>query len=105
MPSAPCPAAGHMISAGNDLLDQFRFAQALQSGRGENDGVVFALFEFAQARIDVAAQGMNIEIGTDRLELRLAAQAGRAHARALRQVLQSRIKLRSRRRRAGLGVP
>jgi hypothetical protein len=53
------------------------------------------LFEFAQARIDVAAQGMNVEIGADGLQLRLAAQAGRAHARALRQVFDFRIKPRA----------
>ena len=39
----------------DDLPDQLRFAQTLQAGRGKNDGVVFSLFEFAQARVDVSA--------------------------------------------------
>src|SRR5579863_2208115 len=77
--------------SGNNLLDQLRFAQALESGRGQNDSVVFALFELSQARVDVAAQGMNIEIGADGLELSLPAQAGRAYARALGQLLETRI--------------
>src|ERR1039458_1211859 len=74
---------------GNDLLDQLRFAQALQPGRSQDDGIVFALFEFAQPRIDVAPQGMNVAIGADGLQLRLAAQAGRSHARALWQVFNT----------------
>ena len=82
---------------GNDLFDQFRLAQALQSGRGEDDGVVFSLLEFAQARVDIAAQRMNVEIGADGLELRLAPQAGCADARALRQFLKARIVARAER--------
>src|ERR1700688_1745758 len=72
---------------GDDLLDQLSFAQAIQPGRGQDDGVIFALFEFAQARIDVAAQRMNVEIGADSFELSLAAQAGCAYTRSLRQVV------------------
>src|SRR5271165_7030047 len=80
---------------GNDLLDQFRLAQAPQTGKSKDDGVVFALLELAQACVDVATQGMNIKIGADGFELRLAAQAGGAHKRALRQVFDSRIKPRA----------
>ncbi len=80
---------------GDDLLDQFRFAEALQAGRGENDGVVFSLLELAQAGVDVAAQGMNVEIGADGFELRLAAQAGGTDARALRQVFNLRVVARA----------
>src|SRR5258708_36119376 len=65
---------------GDDLLDEFGFSQTLQPSRGEDDGIVFALLEFAQAGVDVAAQGMNVEIGADGFELSLAAQAGGAHA-------------------------
>src|SRR5579863_3985358 len=75
---------------GDDLFDQFGSTQALQAGGGQDDGVVFALLEFAQAGVDVAAQGMNVEIGADGLELRLAAQAGGADARALGQVFDIR---------------
>src|SRR5579859_7002483 len=55
---------------GDDLLDQLRFAEAFESGGGEDDGVVFSLLEFAEARVDVAAQRMNVEIGADGFELR-----------------------------------
>ena len=80
---------------GDDLFDEFRLAKAFQSGRGEDDGVVFSLLEFAQAGIDVAAQGMNVEVGADGLELRLSAQAGGADARALGQFLKARIVARA----------
>ena len=53
------------------------------------------MLEFAQARIDVAAQGMNVEVGADGLELRLSAEAGGADARALRQFLKARIVARA----------
>ena len=32
---------------GDDLPYQFCFPEALQSGRGEDDGIVFALLEFS----------------------------------------------------------
>src|ERR1035438_2349045 len=79
----------------NDLLDQFGLAEAFQSGEGENDGVIFSLFEFAQAGVDVAAQRMNVEIGADGFELCLAAQAGGAYARAVRQFLKACIVARA----------
>ena len=79
----------------NDLLDQFGLAEALQSGEGEDDGVIFSLFELAQASVDVAAQRMDVEIGADGLELRLAPQARGADARALGQFLKARILTRA----------
>ena len=80
---------------GNNLFDELRLAEAIQSGRGEDDGVVFSLLEFAQAGVDVAAQRMNVEVGADGFELRLAAQAGGADARALGQFLKARIVTRA----------
>ena len=77
------------------MLDQFSFAEALEASRGEDDGVVFSLLELAQAGIDVAAQGVYVEIGTNHLELRLATQARRADARFLRQFLKTRIVARA----------
>ena len=70
----------------NDLFYQFGLAQALQARGGKDDGVVFALFQFAQAGVDIAAQGMNVEVGADGFQLCLAAQAGSPDARLLRQV-------------------
>src|SRR5579863_10285647 len=80
---------------GDDLFDQFGSTQALQAGGGQDDGVVFALLEFAQAGVDVAAQGMNVEVGADSFELRLTAQAAGADARTLRQFLKTRIVARA----------
>ncbi len=60
MPSAPCPAAGHMNLGRDYFADELRLAQAVQSRRGEDDGVVLAGFELAQAGIHVAAQRMNV---------------------------------------------
>ncbi len=81
----------------NDLPNKFRLAQAVQPGCCENDRVVFSLLEFAQPRVDVATQGMNIEIGTHGLQLRLPPQAGRSNARRLRQFLKARILARAER--------
>src|SRR5258706_9737686 len=50
---------------GNNLLHEFGLAQALQSGRSENDGVVFSLLEFAEADGRGTPQRINFEIGAD----------------------------------------
>ena len=39
----------------NDLLDRFCLAKSLQSGRSEDDRVVFSLLELAKTCIDVPA--------------------------------------------------
>ncbi len=77
----------------NNLRAQFltnarRETQALETGAGENDGVVFALIELGQARIHVTAQIAHHQVGPPRAQLALAAQTGRADARALRQVVE-----------------
>src|SRR5271157_703941 len=61
-------------------------AEAVETCFGENDGVVFAAFDFAEARIHVAAQFANIEIRAVMAQLRLAAEAAGADARALLEV-------------------
>ncbi len=61
----------------DDLLDQLCLTQPLQPCRSQNDGIVFALFKLAQARVDIAAQRMNIEIGTNRFQLRLPPKTSR----------------------------
>ncbi len=60
IPSAPCPAAGVMISAGDHLPHKLRLAEAVQAGRSQNDGVVVSGFELAQPRIDIAPQRVNV---------------------------------------------
>src|SRR6202034_770127 len=80
---------------GDDLFDEFRFAEALQSGDSQDNCIVFSLLEFAQAGVDVAAQRMNPEVGADRFELCLAAQAGRAEARSLGQIPKAGVMTRA----------
>jgi len=81
------PSGGAHDFGGDDLPDELSFAEAVQSGCSEDDRVVLVLFEFAQAGVDVAAQRMNVEVGADGFELRLAAQAGGADAPCLRQII------------------
>src|SRR5579862_1469112 len=75
----------------NNLFDELRLAQPLQSCRCENDRVVLSLLQLAQPRVDVPPQRMNVEIWPNRLQLRLPPQARRAHSRALRQILKAFI--------------
>ena len=57
---------------------RFPLAQAIQSGGGQDDSIVVAGLKFPQARVHVSAQGMNVEIGPQRLQLRLPPQAAGA---------------------------
>src|ERR1700675_401884 len=74
---------------GNNLLDQLRLTEALQSTRCENDCVVLALFELAQARVDAAAQRMDVEIRADGFELSLTAKAGCAYTPTVGRFLKA----------------
>jgi hypothetical protein len=69
-------------------------AEAGQAGGGENDGVVLPLVELAQARVEVAAQAGDGEVGIACMQLRLAAQAGGAHHAAGRNVLEGSVLVR-----------
>ena len=62
----------------DDLGDQLRLTQTLQPRCGQYDGVIFPLLKFAQPRIDITAQGMNVQISPNGLQLSLAPQAGRS---------------------------
>ena len=62
--------------------------QALEPGGGQDDSVVLAFVQFAQPRIQVAAQGLNVQIRPQGLEQHQPAQAGSADHRALRQLGQ-----------------
>jgi hypothetical protein len=63
-----------------------RDAEALQSGAGQQDRVEFAFVEPAQARVDVAAQQLEAQVGPCLPQLGLSARAGGADPSALRQV-------------------
>ena len=69
--------------------------QALEAGGGEQDGVVLAFLKLAQASVDVAAQGVDIQVRIDRAQLRLAAQTGSADAGAGRKIAQTRVLARN----------
>ena len=57
-------------------------ASALETGGGEDDGVVLAFPQLAQARVDVAAQGLNVGVGIFFEQLAAAAEAGGADSSA-----------------------
>ncbi len=63
IPSAPCPAAGHMNSSDKHFLHQFGLAEPSQPCSGQDNRIVFALLQLAHARVDVAAQRMNARSG------------------------------------------
>jgi hypothetical protein len=44
------------------LANQLRFAQSIQAGGGQNDGIVVAGFELTQARVNVATQRVNLKV-------------------------------------------
>ena len=76
--SAPCPGAGSIVSAGEPLGHDALEAEPLDSGRCEHDGVVLAVSDLADARVDVPADRPDLEVGAQRSELRGASQAARA---------------------------
>src|SRR5271165_3049036 len=73
------------------LFHQLRFAQTCQSGSSQNDGVILALFEFTDARIDVPSQRMNYKVRAKRLQLRLTPQAAGADLCAFGQGIETLI--------------
>src|ERR1700692_622767 len=70
-------------------------AECTLSGSGAHDFGVLALFELAQARVDVAAQRMNVEIRADGFELSLTAKAGCAYTRTVWQFLKAGVVARA----------
>ena len=76
---------------GQELCDAVGPAQALQTGFGQDDGVVLAVVELLQARVDVAPQIGDEQVRPGVEELGLAAQARRADTGTGRQGFQGRI--------------
>src|ERR1700722_10558470 len=75
--------------AGDDLFYQSSFSQAVKASGSEDDGIVFSLVEFAQARIDVAAQGINLQVRANGFQLCLAAKTAGADPGALGKVFDA----------------
>ena len=65
--------------------------QALEAGCGQHDGGVLPFVELAQPGVEVAAQWLNAQVGAQRLQQGLAAQAGGAHHCALGQLGQTGV--------------
>ena len=76
--------------AGDNLFYQSGLSQTVKPRRSKDDRVVFSLFEFAKAGIDVAAQGVNFKIGANRFQLCLAAKAAGADPCPLRKTFDTR---------------
>jgi hypothetical protein len=68
-----------------DFLHQFGFTEPRKSRGSQNDGIVFALLQLAHARVNIAPQRMDHQVGPRGLQLRLAAQATGTHARSMWQ--------------------
>ena len=68
-----------------DFLHQFGFAEPRKPGGSQNDGIVFAFLQLAHARVNIAPQWMDDQVGPRGLQLRLAAQATGTHARSVWQ--------------------
>src|SRR6266404_41567 len=66
-----------------NLADTIAPAKTIESGFSEQDGIVFAAFDFAQTRVNVTAQIAYIKIGTQMTDLRLAPQTAGPHASSL----------------------
>ncbi len=62
--------------------------QAPQSRRSQHDRVVAAFIQFAQARVDIAANIFDLQIRTASPKLRRPAKRSGAHASARAEVLQ-----------------
>src|SRR5580658_2907951 len=86
-----------------NLPHQVRLAEPLDAGDGQDDGVVLSPFELAQAGVDVAAQRVDFEIGTNGFQLRLPPEARSADASRVRQVsnFHEMLRARSEERRVG----
>ena len=84
----PCPTAGRNSSV--DRIDGGSVGepQPLQPGEREQGGVDLAGIELAQARLHIAAEVHDREIGTQPLDQRLPAQRRGADHSAVRKVLQ-----------------
>src|SRR5690606_14093808 len=76
------------------LGDAVRELEPYQSRGCKNGGVILALIELAQTRLDIAAQRYDVEIGTRVSELRLAARARRSNSRPPGQLCERRVTIR-----------
>ena len=77
---------GHADIGRKRLANAMRPAESVQASFRENDGVVFAGFDFAEARVDVAAKIAHVEIWANVKDLSPPAKAARADACPLTKI-------------------
>ena len=88
---------GALSRSGTHLLERDVFADSISQSEsgytssGQDDGMKISGFEFPESGIDVAPQRNDIQIVTQRMQLRLPAQAAGAHLRSRWKILDSRI--------------
>ena len=88
---------GALTDGGDDLfgIERLRVrrsqAEAVEAGRGQHDRVVMSFAQFAQARVDVAANQGKLEVRTQRLEECAAARARRSDECARGKLFERRI--------------
>ena len=104
-PARPGPRPAASASGSNSWRMRCVQAQPLEAGGRQHDGVVLAFVELAQARVEVAAQRLDAQVGPQRAQQHHAAQAGGADHRALRQVVQAGVARARPGHRAGLRAP
>jgi hypothetical protein len=80
---------GHEDFRLKDFGNSSTESEAVEAGFSEKDSIVFTAFDFAQARVHVAAEFADVEIGACVTNLRLTAEAAGAEARALAQGCES----------------
>jgi hypothetical protein len=73
------------------LADPIGFAETVESGGGEQDCVDLAFRELAKTRVNVAAKLDGLNVAPQGLQLRAAALATGADARAARQLGEARM--------------
>ena len=83
IPSAPCPTAGSITSAGKISVILIARAQSRHARDRQNNRVEFARGHFPQPRIHVPAQIQHFKIAAKMPQLRLPPQAARPDARSL----------------------
>ena len=81
------PSRGCHGVQGKCVTDAVVEAQALEARGGQHDARILTFVQFAQARVQVASQGLNPKIGPEGFEQHGSSQAGGADHGARRQIV------------------
>src|ERR1700685_846529 len=72
-PQCTLPSSRAHYLRRDDLPDKLGFSEPVQTSRCQDDGIVLAGFQLAQTGVHISAQRVNVEVGTNGFQLRLAA--------------------------------